>query len=205
MAVDSFAGKTMQPWWISKEPPENQLITGAELSPWDIVFINNISLPGISNVEVSGGPKLDPKQSAGKHYATITEQGYKPCDLIITTIFWTPSQWFLWQAVILPMIEPPPDKNKKDKNPNAYTISHPATHVRNIEAISIANITGPNKSSIVGAKEMKIKAYQWSADFQNIKATKTPNGSGLLTKRANAMAGRDDPNKVPTPGRAVPK
>lgn len=195
---------TNQPWWYIREVPENQLISSAELSPWDVVFINGVALPGVSNVEISGGPKLDPKQSAGKHFATITEQGYKPCDLIITTIFWTPTQWFDWQNIIFPMIEPPPIKNKKSTIPNSYIISHPVTHTRGIEAISIANITGPNKSSIVGAKEVKIKAYQWSADFQNTKATNTPKGAGPKPKNRGAPA-TADPKKTPTPAKAVPK
>lgn len=203
--MDPVDKNTNQPWWYTKEVPENILISGAELSPWDIVFINGVELPGISNVEVSGGPKLDVKQSAGKHYSTITDQGYKPCDLIITTIFWTPVQWFDWQNIILPMLEPPPKKNSKNTTPNAYTVSHPATHARSIEAITIANITGPNKSSIVGAKEMKIKAYQWSGDFQNSKATNTPKGAGGLANRGNALTGKNSPSTVKTPAKANPK
>lgn len=196
---------TNQPWWYVRDIPENMLISGAELSPWDIVYINGVELPGISNVEVTGGPKLDIKPSAGKHYSTITSQGYKPCDILITTIFWTPSQWMDWQGIILPMLEPPPKKNSKSTNLNSYLISHPVTHARNIEAITIATISGPNKANITGAKEMKIKAYQWSNDFQDVKATNTPKGAGKPADRGNAMTGRNNPSGVSTPAKAVPK
>ena len=189
---------TLQPWWYESPVGEDQLIWRIVSNPWDLVYIDGFLLPGISKIEISKSHKLDVKASAGRHFSTITDQGYKPCDVVITTTIWTPYQWGIWQANILPMIEPPPTKGYKEKL-HSYSISNPASHARQIEAITIETISGPTIGHVVGTREMKIKALEWSKN-SNL-ATKTPKSSGVGIKSfTNALTGAN-PATAPIPTR----
>jgi hypothetical protein len=192
-----MADVTLQPWWFEQVLSEEMLIHRVISNPWDIVYIDGVALPGISDVKCSKGPKLDVKNSAGRHFATITAQGYKPCDVVITTLIWTPYQSGIWQAIVLPILEPEPTASYTAK-PQAHAISHPVTHMRRVEAITIENIEGPSKGPLVGSKQFVIKALQWSKDFQG-KATVTAKSAGV-NPHTNALTTKD-PKHAPVPSR----
>jgi hypothetical protein len=161
----------LQPWWYQNELPESSLIPpgqppyGGINNPWDIVKIAGIVLPGVSKVEVSSAIKINVKESAGKNFSYLTSEGYKPCDVIITTTIWTPEQWRDWQLNVLPNIKPLPAKQKLSSL--ALSIEHPACAAQYIFAICIETISGPTNSSEKGAKEFKIKATQYVKMLQD--------------------------------------
>jgi hypothetical protein len=183
--------------------PENFLVWNPIVNPWDVVFLNGFALPGVSKVEVSGARKLDVKQSAGRHFSTVTDMGYKPIDVIVTTTIWTPQQWIDWQLNILPMIEPLPNATYS-KKPDSYNIVHPATQSRGVQAICIETLTGPHPSHLGwSAREFKIKAIQWSKAFQ-ASATNTVKG-GAINPQSNAQTGnKNKPSKIKVPAAPNP-
>ena len=92
-------GRILQPYWYPNPLPRDEAFINFD-DPWTQVILDGFTLPGVSQVEVSRSHSLNVKASAGKHFATVTDQGYKPCDVIITTVFWTPIQWQIWQLNI---------------------------------------------------------------------------------------------------------
>jgi hypothetical protein len=184
--------RIFQPWWLPNPGIGDELVFGA-LSAWDVVYLDGTALPGISEVKPGRGHSLQIKQSAGRHFATLTDSGYKPCDLIITTKIWTPTQWNLWQRYILPYIEP--DPGPKYKLPT-FNISHPATYSRRIDTISIEHILGPIYKG-KGVVEFTLKCLDAKQDKTN--ATNTPKNAGI-TPFSNALTGnKNKPSGAPIP------
>lgn len=164
--------------------------------PWFQPFINGMKIPGVSNVEVSRSHSLNVKASAGKHFATVTDQGYKPSDVIITTTLWTPQQWEIYQLNILAIVEP--DPGAKYALPTV-TIDHPGTAARGITSITIETITGP-KDKGKGIREFQWKCLQFQKS--DSKATNTPKAAGIAPF-ANALTGKGQKpsdQKVPAHG-----
>jgi len=181
------------PWWYPNPLAADESFIDISQDPWSQCVLNDFALPGITTVEISKGPNINKKQTAGKHFATFTGSGYKPAELIITTIFWTPVQWQLWQIRILPLIEPHPGPHYKLPT---VTIYHPATLARLISAVTIENVTGPTDKG-KGIREFKIKCSEFGKS--NTVATDTPKIAGF----SNALTGKDakpSGQKIPTHG-----
>jgi hypothetical protein len=185
--------RVAMPWWHLKPnyPGDEPFIQIT--NPWDIVVIDTFSLPGLSKVRISRGHSIEVKNSAGKHFATMTDHGYKPCDVIITTRIWTPSQWYVWQTLVLPYIEPDPSDKYKLPTVNLF---HPAAQARRIQAISIENIEGPTEKER-GIYEFTIKGLEFAQSKTN--ATNTPKNAGV-TPFSNALVNKGNkPSKAPIP------
>jgi hypothetical protein len=136
--------------------------------------------------------KLDKKQSAGKQFATLTTEGYVPCDVIITVTIWSPQQWRDWQLNVAPLIRPVPGA-KFNKTPKAINIVHPATMSADIEGIVIENVTGPSVGRSQDIREFKIKAVQWNSEMK-ASVTETPKG-GAITDQSNPKSTLSPKNK----------
>ena len=186
--------RILQPWWYPNPLPSDEQFIYI-VDPWTQPRLNGITIPGIWNVEVSRSHSLSVKQSAGKHFATVTDQGYKPCDLIIEGFIWTPMQWQIMQLNILAMLEP--DPGAKYALPTV-TIDHPGANARGINAITIETIVGP-KDKGKGMRGFTFKFLQFQ---KNSKATNTPKSAGI-TPFSNALTGKDNKpsgQKIPAHG-----
>jgi len=184
-------GRVLQPWWhptpLAADEPFFPIT-----NPHDVLYINGFALPGITEVKPGRGHSLHVKQSAGKHYATVTDQGYKPCDVIITNRIWTPLHWQIWQLNILPILEP--DPSGKYELPTVQ-VSHPDLYVRRIDAITIEHILGPIRHG--DFRVFEIKAMDFNQSNKN--ATNTPKGAGLK-QFSNALTGKNQkPSTSPIP------
>lgn len=173
-------GRVLQPFWLPIPGDYDEPFI--EIPPFNVVFVDGFAIPGVSNVEVSKAHSLSVKQSAGRHFATVTDQGYKPCDVIITTQIWTPKQWEIWQLNILPLLEPDPGGKYALPTVN---ISNPVTYARRIDAITVEAITGPTDKG-KGIREFKIKAINFA---KQSKATNTPKQAGI-SPFSNALTGK---------------
>jgi hypothetical protein len=184
--------RILQDWWYPKpgrfDEPQFEC-----RSPWDICYLNGFALPYVSKVQVARGHSLAVKQSAGKHYATVTDQGYEPCDLVITCEYYSPLHWQIWQLNILPMIEP--DPGGKYELPTVQ-IAHPAAYARRITAITVKNIMGPIDKGR-GIHSMILKCLDFNKSKTN--ATNTPKNAGI-TPVSNALVSKGNPpSKAPIP------
>lgn len=167
---------------------------------WDQCLLNSVLLPGIAKVKVRKGRKLDVKEPPGSHGATITDRGYKPAEVDIVLIIWTPSQATQLGSLFdgsnpLLTIEPKPTTNYAAPT---VLIDHPACSLRGVTAVIIEDIEGPDDSSSVrGAKELKFKCKQFFPP-PNVNATNTPKGT--ITPQPNALTPPDPANTPPAPG-----
>lgn len=155
------------------------------LSPWDVVTIGGWTLPGKSVVDARRGRRIDVKQVKGKHYATLTFNGYDPAKVSIVTTIWTQPQLDL-MAVILPILESPPAKFK-DGSFQAFDIKHPALQLRQITQVLIEEIGCLRQSGVKGAWELRIQALEYRRVATQ--ATATVTGSDLKVKTAISASG----------------
>lgn len=145
---------------------------------WDTAILGGNTLPGLADVKVTKGRKLDVKQSPGTHGATLTDQGYKPAKVTITLTLHTAEQWAAFQAMA-PSLEPPPGKAYSQP----FDILHPSTSVRGVKSVQIEDIDGPDKGSIPGTKVVTIKCVQYFPPKAG--ATNTPKTS--IAPQQNAL------------------
>lgn len=162
---------------------------------FDLVMLGNNVLPGICKVEVEKGRKLDVKQNAGSHGATITDQGYEPGKVTITLTMWSPSQWSNLQAM-WPTLEPPPNGSYKAPS---LSITHPDAQIHGIDSVIIRRIKGPrNSTTLRGAREVIFECEQFFLP-PKLAATNTPQGSVASRNNALTGAGPTDPSTQPLP------
>ena len=190
-------GRVLQPWWFPNPGPFDEPFFPIN-NPWDVVFLNGFAIPGISKVTPGRGHKLNIKSSAGKHFATVTDEGYEPCDLLIVNSFYSPLQWQIWQLNILPIIEPDPGGKYEFPTVN---IAHPAAYARRIDAIQVKHILGP-----VLDYDRKIATFTLRCiDFNKSKtnATNTPKNAGV-TPFSNALVNKGNkPSRAPIPAKST--
>jgi len=138
---------------------------------WDELMLAGRVWPGLAKITVKGGQDIDVKKAAGAHGAQLTYKGYAPKDVSIVLRFWTPEHWIEIQKR-MPDIEPKPGK----KTLEPLDITHPVTKVRNVKAIAIKDITGPDESNVRNCYELKISAIEFFPPAKK-KATVTPTRS----------------------------
>ena len=187
------------PFWYPNPHQFDDLTFENPANPWDVCTLNNVQLPGRAVVRVRKGRKLDVKQPPGSHGATITDRGYKPADVEITLIQWTPKQHTAMQALLNgsnTALNLEPAATSAYKAP-AYPIDHPATAMRKVTSIIIEDIEGPDESSSVkGAKEYKLKCTQFFPP-PKLNATNTPEGT--IAPQPNALTAPDPSSAPPAP------
>jgi hypothetical protein len=185
-------GRVLQSWWYPNPGDFDEPFIGIT-NPWDIVYLNGFAIPGVSKIQPGRGHKLNIKSSAGKHFATVTDEGYEPCDLVIMNEFYSPKHWEIWQLNILPMIEP--DPGGKYEFPTV-TIAHPAAYARRITAIQVKHILGPVLKG-KGLATFTLRCIDFNSSKTN--ATNTPKNAGVAPF-SNALVSKDKkPSHEPIP------
>jgi hypothetical protein len=185
-------------WQPQATPFDTYDLSGA--TAFDLVSLSGSALPGICKVDVEKARKLDIKQNAGSHGATITDQGYKPAKVTITQTIWSPTQWANLQA-LWTALEPIPGTSYAAPS---VTITHPAAQLHGVDSIIIEEITGPKPSTMFkGALEIVYKCVQFFPP-PKLPATNTPKGSVAAPKGANDLAAKPpDPSKNPLPAAPI--
>jgi len=193
----------IMPYWTDELPESFYYPYGKSNNPWDIVLVNAGSgwkrIPGICSVKVSSSQKLDKKQAAGKQFATLTTEGYVPCDVIITVTLISPGDWRDWQTDIAPLARPTAGAAFK-KTPKALSIIHPATMAADIEGVTFENVEGPDEGHIKGTRVYRIKCVQWSPEMQAKGVTET--AKGVITAPTNpksVLSPEHKPSHAPIP------
>jgi hypothetical protein len=144
------------------EPPLTDL--EHELPHWhdqpdlyDVLFLGGRQMPGIATVKVTRRRKIDKKSAKGKNKATVTVQGYEPAELEITLKMLTPEDMTsLYEAV--PLLEPTADRTTA-KDADALDIAHYTTSFRDIKAVVVESLEGPEL--VNGEMFLKIKACEF--------------------------------------------
>jgi hypothetical protein len=179
-----------QVFWYPNPHQFDNLEPPGPLNPWDTCTLGGYTMPGITKMKGPvKGRKLDIKQSPGTHGATMTDQGYKPADVVFEVLIWTPAQAEAFQ-IALPAWEPAPGKEYSEPQ----LLIHPATSMRGITSVVIEEITGPEVDEKgVGHFLFKCKQFVKS----NAVATHTPES---IKQRNVAQI----PNRAPDPASTPP-
>lgn len=117
---------------------------------WDHCSLAGELLPGLCSVKVTGGIDIDKGKAANTHGATLKLKGTKPRAVTITWKVWNPpdlgdqeeSETDQWDRMQDKIAEFESVRGKKDLTP--LVIFHPTTFVRQVNAIVIEDIDGPD-------------------------------------------------------------
>jgi hypothetical protein len=153
---------------------------------WDHVVLGPHTLPGLAEItNLTKAEKVDVKSPSGSTGASITCSGAEPATLDIVLRVWTREQWGKLQ-IILPELQP-----KKPKG-TPYDIAHPKTALRNIKAVYIQEISGPNNVES-GIQEITFKCVEYLQPSSH--PTTTPKTSQGIGTFENQLV---DPPKPPS-------
>jgi hypothetical protein len=155
--------------------------SGPESRFWSGGTLNGVELPGIVRVRVSRANNWDRKTAKGSHGETQTFNGKKAADIDITIRVWTEDQWNVLATEILPLLEPQAGK----ETPKPLDIIHPTAVTRNVKALLVDSVAGPDIQD--GYGEVQIKAFEYLAPSTN-NATGTAQGSPPADPCAAAIA-----------------
>lgn len=106
---------------------------------WDTLQLGGKTFPGVATVRIGKGNKWDRKIAKGEHGETQEYNGALAADVDIEIRLRNTAEYDEFKA-ILPDFEP--DKGKKEVKP--HDIVHPVAAVRNVQAVCIDRIDGPN-------------------------------------------------------------
>lgn len=135
----------LAPWINSDDAGQTALYTGAsQPSPWDVVIIGDVTLPGISTVTATPSKRLDQKKAAGRDGATPTFVGITPSQVDVHTKVWTAKQWNALQQAIGYLWPTSEGAKKQDTYNQSMEISHPALTALRINKVVIQSCTAPS-------------------------------------------------------------
>src|SRR5687767_1656382 len=110
---------------------------------WDRVTFNDIECPGLSPVPRAEGKKRDAKKPQRWQGG---ERNFKGADLASVKIqikLWEQQDYVAFNTDILPLLEPDPGKKK----PDAVAVGHAVAWARNLRAVTIDNVAGPESDN----------------------------------------------------------
>lgn len=112
-------------------------------------------IPGICDVDVTGGRKIEEKAAEGGHGAQLTSKGTELANVTITVVAWTPNQMqalrdFIEEVQPLIVDDAKDPKRIARERDNAFAIDvvHPGMRIRKIHSILIASIAGPKEEGL---------------------------------------------------------
>ncbi len=112
--------------------------------------------PGICNVSVRRGRKVDRKKSQGSDGETLTFTGISNADIEISITIWTPEQLKVMQK-LWSIIQPAVGKGK----PVAFSISHPQLQYSQVQSCVFVDSTGLESSGTSKTRTVTIKAIEY--------------------------------------------
>lgn len=149
-------------------------------NPWDAVQIPYLSTvvnpiaglqidqtPGVCEVNIRRGRKLDRKKSAGSDGQRLTFTGIENADVEIAITIWTPEQLQVLNAAWA-VLQPPSGKG----TPAAWDVKHPQFDVNGIKSICFVDSMGLADGKWSRSKTFVIKAVEYLPPTG--KTTKTP-------------------------------
>lgn len=135
----------LAPWINSDDAGQVALAAVDSLpSPWDVVSIGDVTLPGISTVTATPSKRLDQKKAAGRDGATPTFVGITPSQVDVHTKVWTAPQWKALQLAIAKLWPTSEGAKQQATYNEAMEIIHPALTALRINTVVIQSCTAPS-------------------------------------------------------------
>jgi hypothetical protein len=90
---------------------------GPDYAPnaWDVLFLDKLKVPGVSEVRSRCKEKIDEHKKSGGDGASIVRRGLLPVRIEISVKIWTVGQWVLWENVLGRVWRLPGKPGKHDK------------------------------------------------------------------------------------------
>lgn len=126
---------------------------------YDTLILGGVQVPGVATVKISRKRKIDKKSAKGKNKGSVTTQGVEPAEVSIHVEVLSPSDFEALED-LMPMLEPVPDKEKATDE-DALEIAHWAAKMRNVQAIVIESVEGPELKD--GIMTLDVKAVEFDA------------------------------------------
>lgn len=149
---------------------------------WDTLKIGEHEVPGIATCEITRANKWDSKKAKGEHGQEREFSGAEAAKVRITAKFWTEEQWAGVVDVILPIIEPNPEKKKID----SISISHAVAAARKVSTITIDSVDGPRVDGGIGTLTIEATEYR-APSPKNATGTATGKGGYTSTKSGSCQ------------------
>jgi hypothetical protein len=164
---------------------------------WDYVEISYLETlgvsgktPGICNVSVRRGRKIDRKKSSGTDGETITFTGISNAEIEIAITIWTPEQLDVLTKMWA-VLQPAAGK----KNPGAWDVSHPQFGVNQVKSAMFVDSVGLENGSEKKTKTFVIKAIEYLPAGK--KATVTPKKAQARDNTLQGSKENEQPGKNP--------
>jgi hypothetical protein len=182
-------------------------------APDDILVLDGVEVPGISEVECEATQRLEIAKPTGTDGGTITKRGFEPAVVNITiTIF--PKHLPDLEALIDRLWHDPGKPSRQDRPvfnevgkallTGAISIAHPRL-TKGLTHVVIERITNLRPGQVPGTRQMRIKAVQY-IERKAANATRKVEGQGPKLNAAfepakNQALQRQKPSKT----QGVPK
>ena len=127
---------------------------------WDRVVLAQETLPGLCKARARPEIGIDRKPAPGRDGETLTVKGYRPCEIEIESMIWTPEQWLKWQEII-PSIWRRPNPGSVLSARNAVGIAYPPFTFAGISQVVIVGLEPPQRGSIPQSMVIKLKALEF--------------------------------------------
>jgi hypothetical protein len=141
---------------------------------WDSITFNDVQCPGVASVSISRANKWDTKKAQGSHGGERTFKGSDLASVKIQIKLWTLEQHDAFLADHLPPLEPDPGKKK----PDGVTIGHAVATARNVRAITVDSVSGP-EADHAGFVTYDIDATEYREPDKKNATGKATGGSSL--------------------------
>lgn len=144
---------------------------------WDALYLGGerVRLPGLADVSVKLGRKLDSKGPAGSDGANIRDKGYKLAEVEVELTFWLGEQWDAYVQMLGDLLA-----LRVPRAAVPLDIWHPACRSLGVTQVYLEELDSPkNASGLPGAKSVKLKFLQY-------KPPTARRGTGTVNANAHA-------------------
>jgi hypothetical protein len=129
----------------------------AGISPWDVIYFNDVRAPGAARLQGGRHIPYDRKAALGQLVGAASLFVFDPVAFTLTLRLWHPDQWTELQD-LLPQILPDPGPNPK---PRAVRASHPALQLLKVSTLYFEGADFPRESQ-PGVFEFDFQCFEWS-------------------------------------------
>lgn len=180
-----------QPFWAPYKD-ENGAPLGYEGplysdNPWEYVVIGDMKTPGLAKVRAAPAFSVDIQKASGRDASNVILRGYRPGEVEIEVMVWTPDQWERLQEIIQTVWRKPNKTGKldlpktgkgasdaakreeaaairagaKSVQQAALTISHPAVSPFGISHVTVVGFVPIEDGPEAQTKVMRIRCIEY--------------------------------------------
>jgi hypothetical protein len=154
-AIDVTGNPAAPGIWTALPTRDRPLPQG--ISPWDVVYLNDVRAPGVARLEGGRHIPYDRKAALGLLVGAASFFVFDPVEFTLILTLWHPDQWTELHDLV-PQLLPDPGPNPK---PRAVRVGHPATQMLKVSTVYFEAMEMPRHigNQIV---EVRFQCFEWS-------------------------------------------